>query len=130
MNFNYIEIKTKFCTYDLYSQIEDTYGDMHSKLGTTWKGIILRRREKIKELAIGVEVSKAYAIGKNLEQYQKENDQSKNASAILETTLSQLRRKTLNETKKSSKRLRIKRRRFRVILKPILIMTTSFSLHE
>ena len=125
-----MKMKTKFDTYDFYSQIEDTYGDMHSKLGTTWKGIILRRREKIKELAIGVEVSKAYSMGKNLEQYQKENDQSKNASAILETTLSQLRRKTLNETKKSSKRSRIKRRRFRVIFKVIFLMDALFRLHE
>ena len=99
---------------------------MHSKRGITWKGIILRRREKIKELAIGVEVSKAYAMGKNLEQYQKENEQAKNAPTILETTLSHIRRKNLNEMRKSSKRSRVKRRRFRVISN-ILILNNSFS---
>ena len=99
---------------------------MHSKRGITWKGIILRRREKIKELAIGVEVSKAYAMGKNLEQYQKENEQAKNAPTILETTLSHIRRKNLNEMKKSSKRSRIKRRRFRVILIIIIFKQLFF----
>ena len=102
--------------------MEDTYGDMHSKRGITWKGIILRRRDKIKELAIGVEVSMAYAIGKNLEQYQKENDQAKSATTILETTLSQLRRKNLDHMKKSKKRSRVKRRRFRVISNIIICM--------
>ena len=102
--------------------MEDTYGDMHSKRGITWKGIILRRRDKIKELSIGVEVSKAYAIGKNLEQYQKENDPAKNATTILETTLSQLRRKNLDDIKKSKKRSRVKRRRFRVIFNIIICM--------
>ena len=95
---------------------------MHSKRGITWKGIILRRRDKIKELAIGVEVSKAYAIGKNLEQYQKENDLAKSATTILETTLSQLRRKNLDDMKKSKKRSRVKRRRFRVIFNIIICM--------
>ena len=93
---------------------------MNSNRGVTWKGVILRRKEKIKELAIGVEVSKAYALGKNLEQYQKENDQTKVATAILETTLSDLRRKNLGQLKKSSKRSRYKRRKFRVIFSIII----------
>ena len=103
---------------------------MHSKRGITWKGIILRRREKIKELAIGVEVSKAYAMGKNLEQYQKENDKAKSAPIILETTLSHIRRKNLNEMKKSSKRSRVKRRRFRVIYKFHYFQAILYPMHE
>ena len=98
---------------------------MNSRAGISWKGIILRRREKIKELAFTVEVSKAYSIGKNLEQYQKENEGSKRAEAILETTLSHFRRKQLsshnaNNAKKNFKRSRSKwRRNSRVILKSL-----------
>ena len=88
---------------------------MHSKHGTTWKGIILRRREKIKELTIGVEMSKAYASGKNLEQYQKENEKSKQAVSVLETSLSHLRRRTQNTTKRTRKALKAKRQKSRVI---------------
>ena len=83
---------------------------MHSRVGTTWKGVILRRREKIKELSLTVDVSKAYSIGKNLEQYLKENEGSKRAEAILETTLSHHRREKLVNTKKSFKQSRSKRR--------------------
>ena len=88
---------------------------MHSRLGTTWKGVILRRREKIKELSLTVEVSKAYSIGKNLEQYLKENEGTKRAEAILGTTLSHHRREKLVNTKMSLKHSRSKRRIPRVI---------------
>ena len=86
---------------------------MHSKQGTTWKGVILRRRERINELALNVEISKAYAIGKNLEQYQKENKQSKGVAAVFETSLSQIRRDTLAKSK-SVKSSRSKRRKSRI----------------
>ena len=95
---------------------------MHSRDGTTWKGIILRRRGKIKQLSLTVEVSKAYSIGKNIEQYHKENEVLKRAEAILETTLSHNRRETLANNKKSLTRSRSKKRIPRVIFKIIILL--------
>ena len=102
---------------------------MNSRAGISWKGIVLRRREKIKELAFTVEVSKAYSAGKNLEQYQNENEGSKRAEAILETSLSHFRRKQLpiRNTKKNFKLSRSKwRRNSRVISKSLSFSAIIF----
>ena len=90
---------------------------MHSKGRPTWKGIVLRRKEKIKELFLTVEVSKAYSMGKDFEQYQKEHVKKTDVGTLLGASLNQLRRgtKSIYPTNVFEKQSRRKRPKSKVI---------------
>ena len=81
---------------------------MHSKGGPTWKAIVLRRRAKIQELSLSVEISKAYAMGKEFEQYQRENVLKKDVRTLLGSSLNELRRKALIKQAQPVKRSKSK----------------------
>ena len=93
---------------------------MHSKQANAWKGIVLRRREMINEMALNVEVAQAQATGHevNLEDIQKQraNDKAPTTATLLGRGLAQMRRKkstkqsTPAETSKST--VKVKNRSF------------------
>ena len=72
---------------------------MHSKTPNTWKGIILRRREKIKQMNLAIDVALAHASGK---EYTKETKKT-SVLDLLGAGITSMRRKQQQALQPKSK---------------------------